>query len=160
MLETLNLWIATGFGLGLAPMAPGTFGSLLGIPLAWWLLSKSTRLQAVVTGVLIIAAVPICHIASLHFAGADHGSIVADEYVAFPLAVLGLTAARHPLVMALAFGVYRFFDGLKPPPIHLAEYVQGGFGIVLDDVIAALVTWVVMALVLKFWQRRRPLQVS
>ncbi|HBS83412.1 phosphatidylglycerophosphatase A family protein [Vreelandella alkaliphila] len=154
MLDTINFWLATGFGLGLAPVAPGTVGSLLGIPLAWWLLSKPTRQQAAITGLLVAAAVPVCHAASLHFAGADHGSIVADEYVAFPLAVLGLTAARNPLVMALAFGVYRFFDSLKPPPIHLAEYVQGGFGIVLDDVIAALVTWGVMALIVKFWQRR------
>ena len=75
--------------------------------------------------------------------------------IAFPLVVLGLKAARHPLVLALAFGVYRFFDGLKPPPIHLAEYVNGGLGIVLDDVIAALVSWLVVALLLTLWQRRR-----
>ncbi|AZM96920.1 phosphatidylglycerophosphatase A family protein [Vreelandella venusta] len=154
MLDTLNFWLATGFGLGLAPVAPGTVGSLLGIPLAWWLLRRPLVHQGVIMAVLLTLAVPICHVAAWHYAGLDHGSIVADEYLAFPLAVLGLTAARNPLVMALAFGVYRFFDGLKPPPIHLAEYVQGGFGIVLDDVIAALVTWLVMALIVKFWQRR------
>ena len=96
---------------------------------------------------MLVAAVPVCHIAAWHYDGLDHGSIVADEYVAFPLAVLGLKAARHPLVLALAFGVYRFFDALKPPPIHLAEYVTGGLGIVLDDVIAALVSWLVVALI-------------
>ncbi len=154
MLETLNFWLATGFGLGLAPIAPGTFGSLLGIPLAWWMLSRPLGQQGTVIAVLLVLAVPVCHVAARHYAGLDHGSIVADEYVAFPLTVIGLAAARHPAVMALAFGVYRFFDALKPPPIHLAEYVHGGFGIVLDDVIAALVTWVVMALVLKLWQRR------
>jgi phosphatidylglycerophosphatase A len=154
MLETLNFWLATGFGLGLAPIAPGTFGSLLGIPLAWWMLSRPLGQQGTVIAVLLVLAVPVCHVAARHYAGLDHGSIVADEYVAFPLTVIGLAAARHPAAMALAFGVYRFFDALKPPPIHLAEYVHGGFGIVLDDVIAALVTWVVMALVLKLWQRR------
>lgn len=154
MLDTVNFWLATGFGLGLAPMAPGTFGSLLGIPLAWWLLSRPLVQQGSIIAVLLVLAVPVCHVAAWHYAGLDHGSIVADEYVAFPLAVIGLQAARHPLVMGLAFVVYRFFDALKPPPIHLAEYVQGGFGIVLDDVIAALVTWVVMAIGLKLWQRR------
>ncbi|ATH76294.1 MAG: phosphatidylglycerophosphatase A [Halomonas sp.] len=152
---TANLWLATGFGLGLMPVAPGTFGSLLGLPLAWWLSGRSTRQQVVIITLMLLAAVPVCHMASLHFDGQDHGSIVADEYVAFPLAVLGLKAARHPLVLALAFGVYRFFDGLKPPPIHLAEHVTGGVGIVLDDVIAALVSWLVVALLVTLWQRRQ-----
>ncbi|OJA05291.1 phosphatidylglycerophosphatase A [Halomonas sp. QHL1] len=154
MLDTVNLWLASGFGLGQSPFAPGTLGSLLGIPLAWWLLSRPLGQQGAVMAALLILAVPVCHYASQQFAGLDHGSIVADEYLAFPLAVIGLQAARHPLVMALAFGVYRFFDALKPPPIHLAEYVNGGFGIVLDDVIAALVTWVVMAIGIKLWLRR------
>ena len=153
MLDTLNFWLATGFGLGLAPVAPGTFGSLIGLPLAWWLLGRSTGQQAVIIALMLIAAVPVCHIAAWHYDGLDHGSIVADEYVAFPLVVLGLKAARHPLVLALAFGVYRLFDALKPPPIHLAEYVTGGLGIVLDDVIAALVSWLVVALIVTLWQR-------
>lgn len=153
MLDTFNFWLATGFGLGLAPVAPGTFGSLIGLPLAWWLLGRSTGQQAVIIALMLVAAVPVCHIAAWHYDGLDHGSIVADEYVAFPLAVLGLKAARHPLVLALAFGVYRFFDALKPPPIHLAEYVTGGLGIVLDDVIAALVSWLVVALIVTLWQR-------
>lgn len=154
MLETLNLWLATGFGLGLAPIAPGTFGSLLGIPLAWWLLGRPLGQQGAIMAVLVALAVPVCHYAALQLGGGDPGSIVADEYVAFPLAVIGLKAARHPLVMALAFAIFRFFDALKPPPIHLAEYVQGGVGIVLDDVVAALATWVVMALLLYLWQCR------
>ncbi|AQU81560.1 MULTISPECIES: phosphatidylglycerophosphatase A family protein [unclassified Halomonas] len=158
MLETLNLWLATGFGLGLAPIAPGTFGSLLGIPLAWWLLGRPLGQQGAIMAVLVALAVPVCHYAALQLGGGDPGSIVADEYVAFPLAVIGLKAARHPLVMALAFAIFRFFDALKPPPIHLAEYVQGGVGIVLDDVVAALATWVIMALVVRFWQRRTVMQ--
>ena len=154
MLDTVNFWVASGFGLGQSPFAPGTLGSLLGIPLAWWLLSRSLGQQGVVIAALLVVAVPVCHFASRQFAGLDHGSIVADEYLAFPLAVIGLQAVRHPLVMALAFAVFRLFDSIKPPPIHLAEYVQGGFGIVLDDVIAALVTWMVMAIGIKLWQRR------
>lgn len=162
MLETLNLWFATGFGAGLSPVAPGTVGSLLGVPLAWWLLSRPLVQQGSIIAVLLTIAVPVCHVAARHYGGLDHGSIVADEYLAFPLAVIGLQAARHPLVMTLAFVVYRFFDSVKPPPIHLAEYVHGGFGIVLDDVVAAIATWMVVAVGLKLWQRRasgrRPLK--
>lgn len=99
MLDTINFWLATGFGLGLAPMAPGTFGSLLGIPLAWWLLSRPLVQQSAIIAVLLVLAVPVCQVAARHYAGLDHGSIVADEYLAFPLAVIGLQAARHPLVM-------------------------------------------------------------
>lgn len=154
MLETLNYWIAIGFGLGLMPVAPGTFGTLLGVPLAWWLVRRPLGQQGAIIAVLVALAVPVCHFAAQQLGGGDPGSIVADEYVAFPLAVIGLQAARHPLVMAMAFGVYRFFDALKPPPIHYAEYVEGGLGIVLDDVVAALVTWVIMALALRLWQHR------
>lgn len=154
MLETVNLWVATGFGLGYSPIAPGTFGSLLGIPLAWWLLGRPLGHQGAIIAALIALAVPVCHYASLQLGGGDHGSIVVDEYVAFPLAVIGLKAARHPLVMAMAFAIFRFFDALKPPPIHLAEYVEGSVGIVLDDVVAALVSWVVLVLILKLWQWR------
>ncbi|WP_404473531.1 phosphatidylglycerophosphatase A [Vreelandella venusta] len=155
MLDTLNFWLATSFGLGLAPIAPGTVGALLGVPLAWWLLGRPVGQQAGIMALLLVAAVPVCHMAAWHYDGLDHGSIVADEYVAFPLVVLGLKAARHPLILALAFGVYRFFDALKPPPIHVAEYVTGGLGIVLDDVIAALVSWLVIALIVTLWQRRQ-----
>lgn len=155
MLDTVTAWLADGFGLGLLPVAPGTFGSLLGIPLAWWLLGRPLGQQGLIMSVLLIMAVLVCHEASQAHNGLDHGSIVADEYLAFPLSVIGLQAARTPWVMALAFVVYRFFDVLKPPPIHLAEHVQGGLGIVLDDVLAALVTWVVIALVVTFWKRRR-----
>ncbi|PRY66593.1 phosphatidylglycerophosphatase A [Vreelandella songnenensis] len=154
MLDTANFWIAAGFGLGMLPVAPGTFGSLLGIPLAWWLLGRPTGQQWLIMAGLLALAVPICHVAAWHYAGLDHGSIVADEYLAFPLTVIGMQAARTPWIMALAFVVYRFFDALKPPPIHLAEYAQGGLGIVLDDVIAALVTWVVVAVLVTLYKRR------
>ncbi|MYL23191.1 phosphatidylglycerophosphatase A family protein [Vreelandella massiliensis] len=155
MVETLNLWLALGLGTGLSPIAPGTVGSLLGVPVAWWLLGRPLSRQAWVIALLLVLAVPVCHFASLQFAGSDHGGIVADEIVAFPLAVIGLRALRHPLGMALAFAVYRVFDGLKPPPIHLAERVSGGFGIVLDDTVAAIATWLVVAAGLFVWQRYR-----
>lgn len=149
------MMLATGFGLGLSPWASGTVGSLAGLPLAWWLLGRARRVQVAVTLALLIAAVPICHLAEESLGGKDDGRIVLDEIVAFPVAVLGLAAARQPLAMASAFVVYRVFDSTKPPPISLAEAVPGGAGIVLDDVIAALMTWLVMASGLMLWRRRQ-----
>ncbi|MFO8045863.1 MAG: phosphatidylglycerophosphatase A [Halomonas sp.] len=154
MAEPLMI-LATGFGLGLSPWASGTLGSLAGLPLAWWLLGRARRVQVAVTLALLIAAVPVCHLAEEALGGKDDGRIVLDEIVAFPLAVLGLAAARQPLAMASAFVVYRVFDSTKPPPIRLAEAVPGGAGIVLDDVIAALMTWLVMAFGLMLWRRRQ-----
>jgi len=150
-MEALWYWLAIGFGTGLSPLAPGTVGSLLGVPLAWWLLGRSRPVAWLIVVPLILLAIPLCQVVSTQLGGSDHGSIVADEIVAFPLVVLGLSAgaARSPWVMALAFVIYRFFDGLKPPPIHFAELVSGGFGIVLDDVVAAGVSFVVLALLLK-----------
>ncbi|MGY4877507.1 phosphatidylglycerophosphatase A [Vreelandella aquamarina] len=149
-METLWYWLATGLGTGLSPLAPGTVGSLLGVPLAWWLLGRSRPVAWLIVVSLILLAVPLCQVVSTQLGGSDHGSIVADEIVAFPLVVLGLSAARSPWVMALAFVIYRFFDALKPPPVHLAELVSGGFGIVLDDAIAAGLSFIVLALIVKY----------
>ncbi|ERS89200.1 phosphatidylglycerophosphatase A family protein [Halomonas sp. PBN3] len=155
MHETLMV-LATGLGLGLSPWASGTLGSLLGVPLAWWLLGRSRRVQVAVTLALLVAAVPVCHLAEQALSAKDDGRIVLDEIVAFPVAVLGLAAARQPWAMASAFVVYRVFDATKPPPVSLAEAVPGGAGIVLDDLIAAALAWLVMAGGLALWRRRQP----
>ncbi|MFP4137116.1 MAG: phosphatidylglycerophosphatase A [Halomonas sp.] len=147
--------LATGLGLGLSPFASGTLGSLAGVPLAWWLLGLARRMQAAVTLALLLAAVPVCHLAEQALGGKDDGRIVLDEIVAFPVAVLGLAAARQPVAMAGAFVAYRVFDGAKPPPVGLAEAVPGGAGIVLDDLIAAALAWLVVAGGLGLWRRRR-----
>ena len=154
MAEPLML-LATGLGTGLSPWASGTLGSLLGVPLAWWLLGRTRRVQIAVTLALLLAAVPVCHLAEQTLGGKDDGRIVLDEIVAFPVAVLGQAAARQPWAMASAFVVYRVFDGAKPPPVSLAEAVPGGAGIVLDDVVAAAMTWLVMAAGLILWRRRQ-----
>lgn len=159
-LDTLNLWWATGFGLGLAPLASGTAGSLLGLPLAWWLLGRSRRVQLTVTALLLLVAVPICHLASDTLGGKDDGRIVADEYLAFPVAVLGQAAARQPLVMAGAFVAYRVLDATKPTPAVHLEGVAGGVGIVLDDTVAALYAWLLLAAALALWRRRPAGSVS
>lgn len=152
-MDAAVLLFASGFGLGWIPWAPGTFGSLLGLPLAWWLLGLTRSSQVAVVAFLLIVAVPICHVAALMLNGSDPAQIVADEFMAFPLALLGLSAARTPWGMALAFALFRLFDTTKPPPITWVETLDGGLGIALDDAVAALLSWLVLAALLTLWRR-------
>ncbi|UYG06661.1 phosphatidylglycerophosphatase A [Halomonas sp. M4R1S46] len=154
-METVLMWLATGLGLGLAPLAAGTLGSLLGLPLAWWLLGRARRVQLAVAAALLVAAMPLCHQAASLLGIKDDGRIVLDEIVAFPVAVIGQAAARQPLAMAGAFVVYRGFDIAKPLPVAQAEAIPGGIGIVLDDSVAAAMTWLVVAGGLALGRRRR-----
>ncbi|MFI0471980.1 phosphatidylglycerophosphatase A [Halomonas sp. HMF6819] len=153
MLEALNIALATGLGVGFAPLAPGTVGTLWGVALAWWLLGFRISHQMAINALLLGLGVLVCHFASGYYGGLDYGSIVFDEIVAFPLAVIGLKATRTLWVMAAAFIVYRLLDAIKPPPIHLAEFAPGGLGVVLDDVIAAFLTWLLLAALLLVYRR-------
>jgi phosphatidylglycerophosphatase A len=130
---------ATGFGLGLSPFASGTAGALLGIPLilclagAW---AGSIAWQIFWCVILTAAAVPLCDVAEKHFKQKDDRRIVADEYLTFPIGLVGLPICIPSLVMA--FITNRIFDILKPPPANWAQEIPGGTGIVADDAISAL----------------------
>lgn len=156
MIEYTLSVVATGFGLGWIPWAPGTFGSLLGLPLAWWLLGYSPRRQVFILAILLVMAVPLCHWASLWLGGGDVPHIVADEYLAFPISVVGLTMIRRPWMLGAAFLLFRFFDATKLPPISHIEAIGGGLGIVLDDVMAAFYAWIVLAIGIALWRRWHP----
>ncbi len=161
MIESLVKLVSTGFGLGWFPVAPGTLGTLIGVPLAWWLLGQSVGRQIFIMILLLAGAVPLCHWASLWMGGGDASQVVADEYLAFPIAVIGLSKARGPWVMGIAFLLFRVFDVTKLPPIGQIEAIGGGLGIVCDDVMAAAYAWVVLAIGLTLWsgieQRRKRL---
>lgn len=149
------LWLASGFGLGASPWAPGSFGSLVGIPLAWWLLRYSAVKRWTVAAILIVLAIPLCHWGSLWLGGGDMPPIVADEWVAMPLAVLAFPHVRRvPLLMA-GYGLFRLFDILKPPPVAQVESLYGGVGIVADDVVAAIYAALVIGIALKLWRTFR-----
>lgn len=155
MIETLVMQAATGFGLGLLPFMPGTFGSLLGLPLAWWLLGHSRARQLLIMAVLLAIAVPLCHWASLWQGGGDAPQIVADEYLVFPASVIGITLMPRPWLVLIAFVLFRVFDILKLPPLPLLEGIGGGVGIVLDDLMAAIYALIVIAFGTALWRRLR-----
>jgi phosphatidylglycerophosphatase A len=139
-------FIALGFGAGLAPAAPGTFGTLVAIPIAASLrahFSDAVFVAAIAASGLV--GVWATQVTGRDLGAHDHGAIVWDEVVAF-LAVLyfvGDDAAR----VAVAFLVFRLFDIVKPPPIRqLDARCAGGLGVMLDDLVAAGYTLVVLAL--------------
>ena len=131
-------WVAVGFGTGWSPIMPGTVGTLVGLPLAWGLMQSgwSWELQSWVCLGLSIIAIPICGIAEKIIGGKDPGCIVADEYLTLPITVIGLTS---PWALLSGFVLHRIFDITKPPPIKQLQNIHGGFGIVIDDVLAALI---------------------
>lgn len=139
-------FIAFGFGAGLAPFAPGTAGTLAAIPL-WWVLSEGYAPAALFAIIAVLFAVGVwaCAITGRHLGIADHGAMVWDEVVAF-LLVLAIAPAG-PGWMLAAFLLFRFFDVVKPPPIRDAERrFKGGFGVMIDDLLAAGYTLLVLAL--------------
>lgn len=157
MSENLT-WFAMGFGLGQSPVLPGTVGALPGILLASLILRWPRWIQLFATVSLVILAVPLCDIASRALGGLDDQRIVADEFLGFPVAVIGHAVARQPLVLAGVFVVSRILDGLKPPPAAQAESIPGGLGIVLDDLVTNLYAWLLLAgttWVYRHWKRTR-----
>ena len=143
-------FIAFGLGSGLIRPAPGTWGTLAAWPI-WYLLMlarPSSWLIAVLLVLALILGSWACHRTGRDLGVADHGGMVWDEMVAFWL-VLWLTPATLP-AQAVAFGVFRLFDIVKPVPIRqLDARFKNGFGVMLDDLLAAGYTLLVLALLVR-----------
>ena len=145
--------VATGLGSGYAPVAPGTVGSLVCAVLVWFLLPEVTS----ASGPLAAAAVVVSTVAFVAMSvwaadlaerelGHDSSRIVIDEFAGFLVAVLLLP--RSPLIMIVAFLLFRVLDIVKPFPAGRAESLPGGVGVVMDDVVAGIYTNVLIRLML------------
>ena len=154
--------LALGFGSGLAPRAPGTVGTLWG-----WLsfLVLSRLLHDVHWAILLCAALMLgvwaCTLSARHLGQADPGAIVWDEIVAFWL-VLWLAMPMSLWGQLVAFALFRYFDAAKPGPVGWADRLfkaepgapigpRQGLGILLDDLVAALCTLLVITLWRLLW---------
>ncbi|WP_115717457.1 phosphatidylglycerophosphatase A family protein [Gallaecimonas mangrovi] len=152
LLSLKNPWhfLALGFGSGLAPKAPGTFGSLAAIPLFLVLSLLPWPAYALVTVLAIYGGIYICARASRDMGVHDHSAIVWDE-VAGMLITLFLAPVTWQWLL-VGFLLFRFFDVLKPWPISWCDrHLHGGFGIMIDDVLAGVVSFVLMQLLLHFF---------
>ena len=138
-------FIAFGFGAGLVPVAPGTFGTLLAFPLYWLIQPRVDAVEyLLLVAVLFGLGIWACDVTGRALGVADHSGMVWDEIVAF-LLVLYFVPAGLPW-QAAAFLLFRLFDILKPPPIgYYDRTFKSGFGVMLDDLVAAFYTLVVLA---------------
>ena len=153
-------WVALGFGSGLSRWAPGTVGTLW----AWAAFVVADQwLTTAQWGWVIAASLPLgwwaCTRTAQHMGTADPGAIVWDEVIAFWL-ILWLVMPTGLVGQAVAFGLFRYFDAAKPGPVGWADRYyklrpgqsigwRQGWGILFDDLVAALCTLLVIAL----WQR-------
>jgi phosphatidylglycerophosphatase A len=142
-------FIALGFGTGLSPVAPGTVGTLLALPLAA-LLRMLTGDVGYLLGVGVAFAVGVwaAQRTGSDLGVPDHGAIVWDEVAAFLLVLFFV--GPDPWRQGVAFLLFRFFDIVKPPPARFIDREwHHGFGVMADDMVAAFYALLVLAL----WQR-------
>lgn len=136
-------FLALGFGSGLAPKAPGTFGTLAAIPLGVLLSLAPLTIHLLLLAAAFLLGVLVCDRVGKRLGVSDHGAMVWDEFVGYWVAI-AMLPAQWPWFLA-AFVVFRFFDILKPWPIRPVEKAfGGGFGVMLDDVVAGLLTLLIL----------------
>jgi phosphatidylglycerophosphatase A len=142
--------LAFGFGSGLSPFAPGTMGTVVAIPFVFALKSLGAPGFWIALLLLFLLGIQICGHVSRKLGMHDHGGIVWDEMVGYWLAIAFVPLQWHWLLAA--FVLFRFFDIYKPWPIRqLDQKVSGGFGIMIDDILAALFTIIVLAVLQSWW---------
>lgn len=135
--------LSFGFGSGLAPRAPGTFGTLAAVPVYWLLSGLSLPLYLALTALAALLGIWLCGYTARRLGEHDHPSIVWDEFVGYFITMIAAPAGWQWLL--LGFVLFRLFDILKPWPIRwIDRHVHGGFGIMLDDVLAGVMAWLVL----------------
>lgn len=156
MKNRLVLFVAQGFGSGRIPVAPGTFGSVVG--LGWFaLLLAPGNLWVFLGGTILglVASVWLCGAAEKILGQSDPGSVVWDEIAAIPVCFAGWVlllqansgamppvahffTGRNLWLTAGVFGLFRLFDVWKPSPVRQSQALPGGWGVTVDDLLAAV----------------------
>ncbi len=143
LIDRFSVTLGTGFGIGFAPFAPGTFGSLLGPPLVWGVLQAGLPVAVVLAmaALFIAVGVPICTAASAALGKHDPGQVVYDEIAAFWIVFLPHIIFGKPIGWLAAVGgftFFRVFDIAKPWPVCRLEKLPDGLGIMADDLAAGV----------------------
>ncbi|MEE9302424.1 MAG: phosphatidylglycerophosphatase A [Thiotrichaceae bacterium] len=150
VLSSPTHFLAFGFGSGLAPIAPGTFGTLVAIPL--FLLMQPLALHWYLLIVLAISlfGIWLCGESAKQLGLHDPAGIVWDEIAGYLVTMIAAPQGWKWIV--IGFILFRIFDIWKPWPINLADKkVEGGLGIMLDDIIAGIYALIGLQLIAYFW---------
>jgi phosphatidylglycerophosphatase A len=139
-------FIAFGFGTGALPVAPGTFGTLIAIP--FYLAIQSLHLSTYIAIVLLITlgSIWLCDKVTKEIGIHDHQGMCLDEIVGYLVTMCGAPHGWQWVV--IGFLLFRLFDIWKPQPIrYIDEHVSGGFGIILDDLLAAVYSCIILHII-------------
>jgi phosphatidylglycerophosphatase A len=146
--EDAVLFLATGFYIGNIPFAPGSFGSLIGLPFCFALAGISPLPAVLCILLFIFFAVCIADAAEKILKRNDPGCIVIDEVAGMMVALIGLPFG--PITVVIGFTLFRILDILKPFPIrNLDKKIPGGLGVVADDVAAGIITNLLLRIILR-----------
>ncbi|MDX1302450.1 phosphatidylglycerophosphatase A [Photobacterium sp.] len=146
LINLKNPWhlLATGFGSGLSPIVPGTVGTVASIPFYLLMVQLPFAAYLLITIIAAIIGITICQKTSDDMGVHDHGSIVWDEFVGFWITMAIAPVLSWQWVLA-GFILFRFFDMVKPWPISwLDKHVHGGFGIMVDDILAGFMAMIAL----------------
>ena len=142
--------LATGFGSGCIPFAPGTWGTLAAIPFYWLASMLTPAWYLSVVALMIVAGIGLCGRTASNLNTHDHPGIVWDEFAGF-----FITMSFAPpgwLWIAAGFVLFRLFDILKPWPVgQIDASLKSGLGIMADDIVAGLYAWLCLQGLVFFW---------
>ena len=141
--ERLAVLIATGFGVGYAPLAPGTVASLVTVVFLGFVPFSRVGLVVFLVGVVLVGTWA-AHVAERAIGGKDPGAIVIDEVAGMTLSVVAFPLT--PEVLAAGLALFRVFDVWKPPPARQSQRLTGGVGVMIDDLIAGLYALALIAI--------------
>jgi phosphatidylglycerophosphatase A len=148
-MKRINSWIATFFGVGRLPLAPGTWASLLVTIVTYLVFISRPLFLAAAAVVVLLIGTPAAFFFEKEFGRKDPRPCVIDEVAGQMIALIGVP---HSLgLFALSFLLFRFFDVLKPFPIKRSERIPYGIGIMVDDVLAGLYALAGLALLRRFF---------
>lgn len=144
VLDRLALLIATVFGAGYSPIAPGTAGSAVTVLILWLVPFSRAGLVLFLVAVVVVGTWA-AHVAERKIGGKDPGAIVIDEVAGMTLSVVAFPLPLTPGVLIAGFVLFRIFDVLKPPPARESQRFTGGLGVMIDDLIAGLYALAILA---------------
>ncbi len=151
--QNLSVFVATGCRVGMIPIAPGTFGTLWGLPLAWGMsqvFAQSWVAAVLVALAFIVLSVWSSDVASQALGSKDPGSVVIDEVAGYMVTLFAIPFSWKAALAGFVF--FRIFDILKPVPVStLDKKVKGGLGIVADDLMAGIYAHVALRIFLHYF---------